>query len=98
MLQAPHGPRLRGRAKLAAAVLQSSVLPEKPCPCGRCCCSRAMGLDNGATGMTGRPRRPAVAACGGIRKDAAMRFISSGTHGVIDYIYALVLIGAPYVL
>ena len=27
-----------------------------------------------------------------------MRFISSGAHGVIDYIYALLLIGAPYVL
>ena len=27
-----------------------------------------------------------------------MRFVSTGTHGVIDYIYALLLIGAPYVL
>jgi hypothetical protein len=27
-----------------------------------------------------------------------MRFISSETHGIIDYIYALLLIGAPYVL
>ena len=27
-----------------------------------------------------------------------MRFVSTGTHGVIDYIYALLLIGTPYVL
>ena len=27
-----------------------------------------------------------------------MRFIATGTHGVIDYIYAVLLIGAPYVL
>jgi hypothetical protein len=27
-----------------------------------------------------------------------MRFIPTGTHGIIDYIFALLLIGAPYML
>jgi hypothetical protein len=48
--------------------------------------------------MTSLPRRPTVVACDGIRKHSTMRFISSGTHGVIDYIYALLLIGVLYVL